>query len=123
MLLRSLIIIILLSNMQDVLAQSFFGKMKRNLSNAMQGSHFQCTKYERQSYEMDVLRNPNTFMPFTEFKPKMKKCVKWIKGGKGAVNMRCEKYEHKEYSESEHKRLYKTVTKERTVCVDGYTVN
>ncbi len=123
MFLRSLILIILLSSIQGAQAQSFLAKLKRNAAKALQGSHFQCTKYERQNYEMDVRRNPKSFMPFTEFKPKMKKCVKWVKGGNGAVNMRCAKYKHKEYSESEHKRLYKTVKKERTVCVDGYTVN
>lgn len=121
---RILVICILLLSFQSVKATNFWQHVAHNLKEAVKGSRFECTKYETQKYQVEVRRNPSSFMPFTEMKPKAKKCVSWQhdRSNRGAVKSKCVKYQMVNYSESEHKRLYKTVTRKRTVCVEGHTI-
>lgn len=99
-----------------------FDRMKFGIKEALSGSRYECDKYQSQPYKVDVRRNPLSNMPFTERRPKKKKCLQWNHNGKGAVKSKCVKYGYVNYNKTEHSRRFKTVTRRRTVCVEGHLV-
>lgn len=116
---RLVLIIFILISQQAVGAKNFFAEMRANIKRALTPSEFICDRYERQEYEVKVLR-PNFKLPFTEVKPKQRHCVKWEEAGKGATGKKCVEYEYLNTSDLEQKSMYRVEKRYRTVCVEGH---
>ncbi|MDD9898109.1 MAG: hypothetical protein OXU45_03820 [Candidatus Melainabacteria bacterium] len=98
---------------------NFWESLKANIHAALTPSEFICDRYERRPYETHVLR-PGIKMPFTELKPRKRKCVQWQEAPDSAIGKSCAEYVYENSSPAQHQALYHKVTRYRTVCVEGH---